>query len=218
PAPADAELCFLALCLRLLVFFLGVSLPLAASVPADWPDVADGEVDELLVPPVAPVEPVEPVEPVAPVEPLPMLDEPLEPEPVAPELLPPLLEPEEPEEPDEPDVSDEPDEPDDDGMVDFEEPLAAPVAASLLGLLVPLADGVDELEVPPEVDPLEPDDCASTTDDADAIRTNDSARSVDLIVMSHSLNCWKSITDAALWMQRSQARSQDENRRRAADR
>lgn len=165
--------------------------------------------------PVAPVDPVEPVlpAPIDPAEPplLPAPEVPLVPE--APDVLLSLLEDEplipldEPEEPvplvlDAPEVSDGDEVPDalDDGLllepdeeedgVAAEEPLAAPVAASLLGLLVPLTEGEDaEGLLLSELDPmLEPDACASTTDDADAIRTNDSVRSVVFNVMSNSFD------------------------------
>jgi hypothetical protein len=182
PAPPAAlgALDFLALCLRL-VFFFGVVVVPVSLLADDWPEVAEGLV-ELLVPPVALGELLlELVGPalVVPAEPVPLV-------PDAPEASFELPEvPELPEAPedgllDEPEVEE--------GMDDLEEPLAAPVAASLLGLLVPLTEGDEDEEVPPDVEPvLEPEACANTTEDADAIRTKDSARSLLVIVMSNSL-------------------------------
>jgi hypothetical protein len=200
PDVPDAALDFLALRCFFFDFFFG-AVSVLASVLADWPEVAAGP-DEVELP----AAPGDPMEPVLPAPEVPVVPEALE---VLLSLLEgaPLIPLDEPEEPvplvlDAPEVSDGDEVPDalDDGVllepdeeedgVAAEEPLAAPVAASLLGLLVPLTEGEDaEGLLLSELDPmLEPDACASTTDDADAIRTNDSVRSVVFNVMSNSFN------------------------------
>jgi hypothetical protein len=173
-ADGEVELAFLAFLDFLAFFFLGASVPAAASPLAPEEDAAEGEVLVELEP-VAPVElePVAPVAPAAPVEPEPVVA--LLPVPEAPEEELPLA-PEAPELEPAPGVEAEVPVP---PAMPPSLPVPAPVEPVLLcaaGLAALAGSEVDDvLEL-----------CASAIEDTEAISTNDSDRKVDFNVMSYS--------------------------------